>query len=190
MNPSSLVKELQCNRNLYLISNHGNKILWFSTDLPTGLPVGTKKRVMARENVPLPYGHFRAISGGVSGWMSYWQHFGGNCYSATAFVSISPGDMKRSGLEVLLCESTHPVEVGEDLYRFGLLEEYQSPFCTGILTGLQTLLSHPVAGVRVEVLNAIEHAVDSTMKGFEFLGQWLTEALIIEMCRRDFIERF
>ncbi len=188
MSAQALLSALKQNRFLYLVANRGNKKVWFAPSLPNALPVSNKEVVVVAEESFLPYGHFTPVSKALSGWMSFWQHFGPRCSSATLFMSISPKHSTTPTLEIAVGVHSRNSSAQETGYlHYGLDDVFITPLCAGIKEGLQSVVSHPVADVRVSITNAIVSEIESSPKSFEWLGQWLTEALLVEMCKRGII---
>src|SRR5512147_3202244 len=102
MTAQALLSTLQQNEFLYLVANQGSKKVWFAPSLRKELPVNDKEVVVLAEENSLPYGHFTPISKALSGWMSFWQHFGPRCSSATLFMSISPRRSNISAIEIVV----------------------------------------------------------------------------------------
>jgi hypothetical protein len=191
MNASDILKTLRQNENLYLIANRGNKKLWFGTDIPDKLPISNQEFSVKIERFSPPGGIFKPVLANIAGWMSYDQHFDGKISSATAFILISPSDKSEPSVEFTLRKlPAIKWNLNQERLVYGLDGEYFTYFCSGIMRGLQTVLWHPVADIKVHILNAIIDTINSDLKAFENLGQWLTEALIVEMCRTSLIEMF
>ena len=190
MNAVDMLKNLRQNQNLYLISNHGNKKLWFAPNIPNTLPISEQAIPVKTEIFAPPSGIFNPILDNMAGWMSYDHHLGGKISSATAFISISPNNKAEPSVEFVL-RNLPAVEWNTDSDRlvYGLDTAYVTYFCTGVIQGLQTAFWHPVADIKVEIISAITDMINSDLKAFERLGQWVTEALIVEMCKRSLIER-
>ncbi len=188
MTAQALLSTLQQNEFLYLVANQGSKKVWFAPSLPKELPVNDKEVVVLAEENSLPYGHFTPISKALSGWMSFWQHFGPRCSSATLFMSISPRRSNISAIEIVVGAHSRESSAKEAGYlHYGLDDGFITSLCAGIKKGLQSVVSHPVADVRVSITNAIVSEIESSPQSIEWLGQWLTEALLVEMCKRGII---
>lgn len=184
MKAHEILESLKQNKNLYLISNNGNKKLWFSPKIPEALSEENIGQTIKVEQIPLPYGHFTPIHNGISGGMSYWQHLGGRCSSATAFIAVSPNHQNKGIVEIEWIEQE---EAYSELYKFTANSKYINSFCEGLIKGLQTVVSHPIADIRITIYGLIENNVESNQMAFLNLGQWITEALIIELCKVGFI---
>ena len=180
-----MLQYLRQNENLYLISSRGNKKLWYKPNIPNTLPIGEQEMPVATEILTSSTGVFKPLPVSIAGWMSFDRHSGGRISSATAFVSFSPCGKAKPIIEISK-RNWSPVEWGKgSRLVYGLDDTYMSHFCAGIMNGLLSTLSHPVADIKVEILSAITDKVNASQRAFEGVGQWLAEALLIEMCKRD-----
>jgi len=182
---NDILKVLRRNENIYNISNNGNKKVWFSLKKPEKLIIGDEI-LIHKEYIHLPFGHYTPVTAELFGCMSYWQHFGGRCSSATAYLSISPLQ-KNEGLVEVVWNKPSKVNKNGNV-KFSTNEEYINSFCKGLVSGLQSVVSHPIADVRITILGVSEDVVESNQMAFLNLGQWIVEALIIEMCREGLID--
>ena len=189
MDAETLLNKLRKRENLLEYSVHGNKKIWFAKSIPSTLPIGSDSRILTRNNVPMPYGHYRRTEGDIAGWMSYSRHTGGKISSVTAFVSISPLSTQQPLLQVSQCEPMGTWKHDGEIYQFGLSGEWLAAFSTGIEQGVQAVLSHPLADVEVKILNAIVDSQRSDLKAFEYLGQRLIEKLAIELYREYLVQK-
>ena len=188
MNAESLLSTLRQREHLREFSEKGNKKIWFSTTVPDILPIGHDIRALIRKELELPLGHYRETKGEITGWMSYWRHFGPKSSSATAFVSILPSHTQRPSMKITRCEPMHNWDNKGERYQFGLGGEWLSAFNVGVEQGLQSILSHPLADVEIRIINAIVDGQESDLKAFEGLGKWLTEALTLELYKNGLIK--
>lgn len=190
MNAEQLLTVLRKRDYIREIAAHGNKKVWFSTDIPQNLPVGSNVKSLVEKEMNVPFGNYIQTKGKASGWMSYWRHTGPKCSSATAFVSILPAQEQRPILKISRCEPMHKwINQSGERIQFGLHGEWLSAFNAGVENGLKSVLSNPLANIEVRILNAIVDMQDSDLKAFELLGKWLIEQLTIELYRRGLIER-
>jgi len=187
MDANKLTQSLHDDSHLHYLGARGNEKVWFSTRLLRGLPISRNSKVLIEQDIPMQASSYRTLQRGLQGWMSYWRHMGGNIYEAAAFMRMTP---LGSGLpRVRLSLHGETTNNAEDFsqYYFGPNDEFYSSFITGTLEALKAPLSHPLADVSMEILNAIQHPVHSTAKAFELLSARLVEAMIVEMCRRGYI---
>jgi hypothetical protein len=159
--------------------------------MPTDVPLGTKIRHIATENVPLPHKHFSTTSNTLTAWMSSWIHVGPRVQAATLFVSVSPALRRKPVAVIDMLEPLEIVETESSEYSYsadGIMRDWTVWLSKGLVAGLQTVLSHPLADVNIRVSNVIVHKIDSSPKAFEMLGQWLVETMTTEMYKRDWIK--
>lgn len=187
MTPKVILKEIRSRDNIFAISHAGNKKMWFSTQIPSGLPVGNQIETLKTVTIPSRFERYTAVSGEVSGWLSWWQHTGGKLSEATAFISLLPRPQEETGVAITRCEPIHRWEPNGDFLQFGLDREWLVAFMVGIEEGLQTALQHPLANIEVRILNAIVDGRYSDLNAFQLTGKWLVEQLTTELYRRGFI---
>lgn len=186
MMTDSILEILRRNENIYNISHNGNKKLWFSLEKPENLIVGDELLIQ-EEPIHLPFGHYTPVNAELFGCMSYWQHLGGRCSSATACLSISPLQKNEGLVEIVWIK---PNEIGKNgNIMLSTNKEFISSFCKGIIKGLQSVVSHPIADIKLTIHGIIEDTVESNQMAFLNMGQWIVEALIIEMCKKGIIDR-
>jgi len=188
MDANRLLVELRTNPFLYALSGRGNKKLWFSTEIPKQLPVSNATHIIGTEELPTKL-HL-TIADQISGWMSYWRHTSGTIQAATTFLTLEPIHSQKGTIQILHHEVpiVNPLETYPETPEYGLFESFLEPFCQGLLKGLTETAYRPITGVKISILNAIMDPIYSTQKTFEWLGQWLVEALILELCRRELIQ--
>jgi hypothetical protein len=187
-----LAEQLKQRANLLRIEHAGNTKIWFSTEIPNQLPVQNKVHHVATERVALPYHHYFVTANSLAGWMTFWRHVGPRCVAATAFISISPLNSKQPIAEYEMTQApANLIAENEAHWLYGFeSENYLSYFCAGLTHGLLvSYLGHPLADVKISILNALSHRVDSSPKAFELLGQWLMEAMVFELYKRDWIQK-
>ena len=189
MTAVEMLKNLRRNKNLYLISHRGNKKVWFAPDIPGTLPISKQETLEKTAEFSAPAGSFNSILDNIAGWMSYEHHLGPRISAATAFVLMSPTQKSKPSVEFTTRELSTVEWGNRGRLVYGLDDKYVAYFCAGVMQGLQTALRHPVADVKVEILNAVTDTVNSNLKSFEHLGQWLAEALVVELCKRSLIEK-
>jgi hypothetical protein len=163
---------------------------WFATEIPLELPIGSECEVLIRENVFLMQGKYFTILQPLSGWLSFWQHRGGHCWAATAFVSVEPLN-ESSPIIQFECMKDPFVSTqsasSQYVYDFETAE-YLSLFMQGFKTNLRDGYKHAhVADIRIRILNAISDRIDSAPLAFECLGNWLSECMIAEFDQRGLI---
>lgn len=186
-----LAEHLKQKAHLLRIEYEGNTKVWFSNQIPPQLPIGDSTRHISTEQVALPRNRYLVTTNTLTGWMTFWRHTGPRCMAATAFISVSPLEAKEPVVDFESVELPMNLVVDSDtqwLYGFES-KDYVSCLCKGLTEGLLApYLGHPLADIRISILNALSHRVDSSAKAFEALGQWLMEAMIFEMYKRDWIQ--
>lgn len=189
---SELVERLKLNANLLRVENYENTKVWFSTHIPAELPMGSKAIHVTTEKVPLPFNHYCVTANELSGWMTFSWHLGGHVSGATAFIAVSPLGAGRAIVEIELVEPLKDLVTstnGRYLYGFES-SDYLAFLGKGLISGLQTpTLMHPLADVKIRILNAISDKIDSSAKAFGTLGEWLIWALIFEMYKQGWIRQ-
>jgi hypothetical protein len=177
-----LIDTLKQKNNLLRVEHNGNTKIWFSTEIPSDMPIGSDVVFLSRENITLPNNHYRSIVHPLSGWMSFWMHLGGHCWAATAFITISPLSNKIPAVEfeILVLPEGLPQEK-KSQFQYGFADpSYLSHFQKGILASLSSPQDgHPIADINIRILNTISDQIDSAPKAFEKLGNRLIETLII-----------
>ena len=186
-----IANQLQQNANLLRIEHSGNTKIWFSNEIPTELPVGSKIKSVFTEKVSLPHGHYRVATNTLTSWLIFWKHLGPRCMAAGTFISISPLNSGKAIATIELAESENvSSENSDSFWMYGFeAENYIDLLCKGLVDGLLApYIGHPLADVKISIYNALTHKVDSSPKAFEVLGNYLMEAMIFEMFKRDWIK--
>jgi hypothetical protein len=163
---------------------------WFATEIPPELPVGSELEVLVRENVIQTQGKYFTIAQPLSGWLSFWQHRGGHCWAATAFVSVEPLNESSPVIQFeWMKDPSVSTQFASSQYVYGFeMAEYLSFFMQGFKTNLRDGYQHePVADIRIRILNVISDRIDSAPRAFECLGKWLSECMIAQFDQRGLI---
>ena len=191
LSADQLAERLKQKTNLLRIEHEGNTKVWFSPHVPDELPIGVSAHRLSTEKVALPYNHYFSLAHALTGWMIYWRHTGPRYVGAGAFISVSPLGAKKPVVDIELGEWSDTVtEDSQAQWLFGFeSRDYVSYLCKGLTEGLLvSYLGHPLADVRIRLLNALSHKIDSSAMAFQVLGKWLMNALIFEMYKRDWIK--
>jgi len=186
-----IANQLKQKANLLRIEHSGNTQIWFSNETPANLPIANSFRNISSEKVPLPHNHYQVITNEIKGWLIFWKHLGPKCMAAGTFISISPLNSGKAVVTIELAElQTNSGENSDALWMYGFESENDiSYLCKGITDGLLApYIGHPLADVKIRILNSLTHKVDSSPKAFEVLGNYLMEAMIFELFKRDWIK--
>jgi hypothetical protein len=186
---NQIVDRLQRKVNLFRVANYGNTKIWFSDEIPAELPVGNKIENISTESVSLPYNNYRVLTNDLTGWVIFWKHLGPRCMAAGAFISISPLNSQKAVAKIELSENNF-MESDDAHWMYGFESPDYIPYiCKGLVNGLSmSCIDHPVADVKIRILNLLTHKVDTSPMAFEILGNYLMEAMVFEMYKRDWIE--
>ncbi len=95
-----MLERLKERANLLRFERNGAVPIWFSTQIPADLPIGTNVRKIALDNIALQHNHYHSVNNELSGWMTYWWHRGGHSFAATAFITIASLNTSTQVVEI------------------------------------------------------------------------------------------